>query len=105
MLSSIHCQELQRLSDELVTAIFQHNYILADKLATERLTLLDLLLIESTGSKLPLPEEQKKIVVAIMNKEKKLLAGLEQDKKLLEKKIRNIKSAEKAKIIYNKNCK
>ncbi len=105
MLSSIQCQELQQLSDELVTAIFQHDYILADKLATERLTLLDLLLIESKGSGLPLTEEQKKIIVAILNKEKNLLADLEQDKKLLEKEIRNIKSAEMAKVIYNKNCK
>lgn len=102
---SIHCQELEQLSAELAIAIFKHDYILADKLATERLTLLDLLLIESKVTGLPFAEEQKKIVVAILNKEKKLLADLEQDKKLLEKEIRNIKSAEKAKVIYNKNCK
>lgn len=55
-------------------------------LATERLTLLDLLLIESKGSGLPLTEEQKKIMVAILNKEKNLLAILNKIKNYLKKK-------------------
>lgn len=105
MLSSMQCQELQRLSAELVTAIFQHDYILADKLATERLALLDSLLVESKAAGQPLTDELKKIAAAIMSKEKKLLVDLEQDKELLGKQIRNMKSVEKAKVIYKKNCK